>query len=171
MSPQQIVGMSVRLFAIWLALTGLPYVWAIPAALERQHVDGRLVPEFIGLVLLLVALLLWLFPMVVAHKLVPRTTFNNVLRAPALDAARVGCFVVGLWYFLKSAPALVSFLFRAFLVSGSGSLFGSMDLEQKLDFWFYVIEIAISLFLIARNELIASWVMGSRSASSSREAP
>jgi hypothetical protein len=171
MTPQQIVGMSVRLFAIWLALTGLPYVWAIPAALARQHIDSGLIPEFIGVVFLLVALLLWFFPMAVAHKLVPRTTFDNVLRVPALDAARVGCFIVGLWFFLKSVPALVSFLFRAFLVAGSGSLFGTMNLEQKLDFWFFVLEVAISLFLLARNELIASWVMGRRSASPSREAP
>jgi hypothetical protein len=171
MTPQQIVGMAVRLFAIWLALIGLPYVWAIPSALASQHIDGHLVPEFIGLVFLLVALLLWLFPMVVAHKLVPRTTSDNVLRVPALDAARVGCFVVGLWFFLKSGPALVSFLFRAFLVSGTGSLFGSMDLEQKLDVGFYVMEIVISLFLLVRNELIASWVMGNRSATSGREAP
>src|SRR6266852_5010506 len=149
MTPQQIVGLGVRLFAIWLVLVGLPYVWAIPAALARQHIDGGMsLSQFIGLGYFVAAALLWFFPMVVAHRLIPRTSFDNVLRVAPLEAASVGCSLLGLWLLLTSGPALVSYLFRAFLVSGSGPLFSSLNVDQKLDLAFYVVQVIISFILV-----------------------
>ena len=170
MTPQQIVGLGVRLFAIWLVLVGLPYAWAIPASLARQHIDGGIsLSQFIGLGYFVAAALLWFFPMVVAHRLIPRTSFDNVLRIASPEAARVGCCLLGLWLLLSSGPALVSYLFRAFLVSGSGSIFSSLNVDQKLDLAFYVVQVVISLFLIVRASAIASRIMRSSPAEASRE--
>jgi hypothetical protein len=160
MTPQQIVGLGVRLFAIWLLLLGLPYVWYIPSALERQSIDGGTSPSIvIGFVYIAIAVLLWFVPMVVAHRLIPRTNFDNVLRIAPIEAARVGCSLLGLWLFLTSAPALISYLFRAFLILGSGSLYGSLSLDQKLDVGFYLVEVLISSALILRSSAIASWLV------------
>ena len=157
MTPQQIVGLGVRLFAIWLLLVGLPYVWYIPSALTRQPIDGGTTMSIvIGFGYIAIAVLLWFFPMVVAHRLIPRTNFDNVLHIAPIEAARVGCCLLGLWLFLTSAPALVSYLFRAFVVSGGGSLFGSLNLDQKLDIGFYLVEVLISSALIFRSSAIAS---------------
>ena len=160
MTPQQIVGLGVRLFAIWLVLVGLPYVWAIPAALARQHIDsGISVSQFIGIAYFVVAALLWFFPMVIAHRLIPKTSFYNMLRVTHIEAARVGCCLLGLWLLLTSGPALVSYLFRAVLVSGSGPVFGGLNVDQKLDLAFYAVQVVISFILVVRASAIASRIM------------
>lgn len=170
MTPQQIVGLGIRLFAIWLLLLALPYVWYIPSELARQPIDGGTsLSMFIGFAYIAIAILLWLFPMVVAHQLIPRTNFDNVLRVVPSEVARVGCCLLGLWLFLTSAPALVSYLFRAFLVSGSGSLYGSLTLDQKLDIGFYLVQILISSALIFRSSAIASWLVRPPSVETKRE--
>jgi hypothetical protein len=170
MTPQQIVGLGVRLFAIWLLLLGIPYVWYIPSALARQPIDGDTSLSIaIGIVYIAVAALLWLFPMVVAHRLIPRTNFDNVLRVAPIELARVGSCLLGLWLFLTSTPALVSYLFRAFLVSGSGSLYGNLTLDQKLDIGFYLVQVLISSALILRSSVFASWLMRLPSEATNRE--
>jgi len=91
MTPQQVVGLGVRLFAIWLALIGLPYVVYIPLLLARQHVDfGTTTAYLIGAGFFIVAILLWIFPWSFAHRLIPRTTFDNVLTVSTSEAAKVG---------------------------------------------------------------------------------
>ncbi len=90
MTPQQVVGLGVRLFAIWLALVGLPYVIYVPFALARQHVDaGTMWSYLTGTTFFIVAILLWIFPMVVAHRLLPKTTFDNALTASTSEVAKV----------------------------------------------------------------------------------
>lgn len=92
MTPQQIVGLGIRLFAIWLFLVGLPYVWYIPSYLARQPIDGSGSGSIvIGFIYIAIAIVLWFFPMVVAHRLIPRTNFDNVLRVAPIEAAKVGC--------------------------------------------------------------------------------
>ena len=92
MTPQQVVGLGVRLFAVWLALAGLPYVIYIPFALARQNVDAGTIWSYsIGATFFMGAILLWIFPMVVAHRLIPKTTFDNVLTASTSEVAKVGC--------------------------------------------------------------------------------
>lgn len=162
MTPQQIVGLGIRLFAIWLFLVGLPYVWYIPSYLARQPIDGSGSGSIvIGFIYIAIAIVLWFFPMVVAHRLIPRTNFDNVLRVAPIEAAKVGCCLLGLWLFLTSAPALVHYLFRAFLVSGSGSLYGSLGLDQKLDIGFYLVQVLISAALVFRSSPLASWLLRS----------
>jgi hypothetical protein len=160
MTPQQIVGLAVRLFAIWLALVSLQYVWAIPAALAKQNMDGGATFSlFIGLGYIVVAALLWFFPMTVAHRLIPRTSFENVLRVAPTEAARVGSCLLGLWLLLTSGPALVNYLFRAFLVSGTGPVFSSLNVDQRIDLAYYVVQVVISVILIVCAGAIASRIM------------
>jgi hypothetical protein len=160
MTPQQVVGLGVRLFAIWLALIGLPYVVYIPSALARQNIDfGTTLSYLIGAGFFIVAVLLWIFPMVVAHRLIPRTTFDNVLTVSTFEAAKVGCCLLGLWLLIKSGPALVSFLFRGFLVAGDGALFSSLNVDQKLDLAILVVETAIAILLVTRASTVATLLM------------
>jgi hypothetical protein len=108
MTPQQVVGLFVRLLAVWLAVSGVQVI-GIGLALDAQQTqEHTLVPYVISAVLFVVALALWFFPMVVAHKLVPRTHFDNVLRIPAGEVAVVACLVLGLWVFVARALPLLT---------------------------------------------------------------
>ena len=165
MTPQQTVGLGVRLFAVWLATTGLPYVLSIPLALGEMRVErGTALAYAIGAGYVLAALLLWFFPMTVAHRLVPRTRFEDKLASSAPELARVGLCLLGLWLLMKYAPALVSFFFRAFLVAGEASLFGSLDAGQKLDLALLVAETLVALLLVFRAERLADRLLRPRSA-------
>lgn len=68
MTPQQIVGLGIRLLAIWLAITSFQYLVVIPEALESANLSGKSVQAyFIAGLYVGGALLLWLFPMWIAH--------------------------------------------------------------------------------------------------------
>jgi hypothetical protein len=60
MSPHQIVGLAVRLFAIWLALQGAPL---LVEASQMPMEGGPAVSYVMGAAFIVVALALWLFPM------------------------------------------------------------------------------------------------------------
>jgi hypothetical protein len=108
MTPQQVVGLFVRLLAVWLAVSGVQVI-GIGLALDNQKMEEHtLVPYVISAVLFAVALALWFFPMVVAHKLVPRTHFDNVLHIPAEEVTVVACVVLGLWVFVARALPLLT---------------------------------------------------------------
>lgn len=170
MTPQQLIGLGVRLFAIWLALSSIPYFVAIPAQLAAAPVPGAggasalsygvAVTYFVG------ALLLWFFPMVVAHRLLPRTAQTNHLSFRARELARVGCGLIGLWLFAKELPALTWFLFRAFLVVGSASSFDALNGQAKLEIIVAAIEIALAVLLVAKAETFARLVVSEDAESS-----
>ena len=162
MTPQQLIGIGIRLFAAWLALSSVPYFVAIPAQLSNSpgFPDGSstAVSYAIAVVHLLGALLLWFFPMVVAHRLIPKTHHDNRLSFQAHELARVGCGLMGLWVFAKTLPTLIWFFFRAFLVSGSTSSFSTLDAQGKLDIAVALFELALAVLLIMKASAFAQIV-------------
>ncbi|MCL2075262.1 MAG: hypothetical protein FWH15_02250 [Betaproteobacteria bacterium] len=111
MTPQQIVGLFVRLFAIWLVVQALQLV-GVGIEINRQPLQEQWAGYYYtSAIVVVVAAALWLFPMVVAHKLIPRTQFDNVLRVPAHEAAIVACIVLGLWLFVARALPLLTHYF------------------------------------------------------------
>lgn len=160
MTPQQIVGLGVRLVAIWLAITSVQYLASIPAALTSASLGDKTTPAYIiGAVYLTSAALLWLFPMWVAHKLIPRTRFQDIVTVQALEAARVGCGLIGLWLFANALPNLVWFLFRLFLFTGNQAAFQSLATEAKLDIAVAAVNLLISLVIVFRATDIARLVV------------
>jgi hypothetical protein len=152
MTPQQLVGIAVRLFALWLAISSTRFLLAIPLSLEANHVEsGTGASYFVGGVYLVVALILWFFPMWVAHRLVPHTRFENRLSPTSFDLARVGCSILGIWLLSRALPSVVWFMFRSYLADSSEPLFSSLNAEGKADFAVSVFEVLLSILLIARS--------------------
>ena len=153
MTPQQLIGVAVRLFATWLVMSSVAYFVAIPGQLSNSPGfpgGATAVSYAIAVAYLLGALLLWFFPMVVAHRLVPRTHHDNRLSFHAQELARVGCGLMGLWVFAKTLPTLIWFFFRAFLVAGSTSSFSALDQQAKLDIAVAAFELAFAVVLIMK---------------------
>ncbi len=111
MTPQQIVGLAVRLFSIWLLFLALQVI-GYGNEMNRQPGLGPTNIHYLisGLTILL-AIFLWFFPMFVAHKLVPKTKFDNVLRVPAHEAVTVACIIFAIGIFLfKVLPAVAFYI-------------------------------------------------------------
>ena len=69
---------------------------------------------------LAVAALLWLFPMWIAHRLIPRTRFENkLMNIQPREVARVGCCLIGLWLLSNYLGTLIWFLFKGALTPGT----------------------------------------------------
>jgi hypothetical protein len=162
MTPQQIIGTGVRLFAIWLLLSSIAYFTAIPNALAGQDLLGgntKAAVYIIGSLYVTVAALLWFFPMTVAHKLLPRTSHTNTLRVHGFDLARAGIGLLGLWLLAKSLPTIVWLLFSALLFMDTRSTFGSLPPETKLQIAVSAFEVFLAFVFVFQSRALAGAVM------------
>jgi hypothetical protein len=177
MTAQQWVGLGVRLFAIWLGIDAAARLFAFAAVLARSglamHADILLMQSMnvvYGGIELIVAVLLWLFPLVVAAALLPRTRHDDVLRLSAEPAAAVGCVLLGLWALATALPDVAYWL--SFLVAWSRrpSDFIS-DPARALTVVSVAVQVGIALVLILRSRTIARWclTLGTKAAPMSDE--
>ncbi len=109
----------------------------------------------LGVAYVIGGLLLWFFPMLVAHKLLPRTTHTNHLNPQGYDLARVGCGLLGLWLCARALPTVVWLLFRAFLFVDAGSTFSSIPLESKLEVSVAFFEVLLGGLIVIKAALFA----------------
>ena len=157
MTPQQFVGLSVRIFAIWLVISSFQYTSLIPFNLLANEMKKEaLVSSVIGIVYLIAALIIWIFPMAVANKLIPKTHFENRFNTRPDEVASVAISILGLWKIVTTVPALTSYLFQAYLNAGEPSLFSALDTFGKTDVFFMAIEIVIASVLLIKARRIAA---------------
>jgi hypothetical protein len=162
MTPQQLIGIGVRLFALWLGLSSIAFLTAVPSDLSAvpPGFDNSVALSYaIGAAYVASALLLWFFPMLVAHKLLPRTQYANLLTFQAHELARVGCSLVGLWLFAKAVQSLVWFLFRSFVMVDAGSSFSALPLATKVEIGVALFEVFLALMLILKSHVFATLVV------------
>lgn len=159
MTPQQLVGIAIRMFSITLAFFSLPYLSGLPTALRSHGMDDSAsVSLVIGFIYLTVALLSWFFPMLISHKLVPKTNFENRFNTRPDEVATVGIALLGVWKVVDAAPDLVSYLFQTSLKAGSRSIFDALGAEGKADVSFILIELFIALIFLFRAHPIGKFI-------------
>jgi len=113
----------------------------------------------VGGVYLLVAAFLWFFPMTVAHRLIPRTSFPERMTIPAFSAARVGGALIGLWLFARSVTSLTGYFFAALISAAPGSFLGSLSIKARIEAVVLIAELVLSVFLIIRSSYSARIVV------------
>lgn len=122
--------------------------------------DQAPISYLVGALALLLAIFLWFFPMAIAHRILPRTKFDNHLSLQTFEAARVGCSLIGLWFAISVAPGLIWFLFSNLVNSSGQSFFRSLNAEDRMTFAFYLAELGFALLLIFRSNVFAQIVVG-----------
>jgi hypothetical protein len=170
MTPQQIVGLGVRIFAIWLVVSSFRYISLIPYNLLINEMDKEaIVSSMIGVGYLMVALLTWFFPMTISNKIIPKTDFENRFNTRPDEVACVAVSILGLWKTIDTIPALTSYLFQANLNAGTKSLFASLDTTGKSDVIFMLIELVIALILLIRARKIGMFLFSIKQNDSKKE--
>lgn len=160
MTPQQFVGVAVRMFSVWLAITAIPYLSSIPQKLfSAEHDVGATTSILIGAAYFIAAIVVWFFPMAFANRLVPRTHFENRFNTRPDEVATVGIVILGLWKLIDATPDLISYLFAVHLNSPDGSIFSSLDARGKADVAFICIEIGIALVFLFKAYAISKFVI------------
>jgi hypothetical protein len=166
MTPQQLIGLGIRLCSLWVAFGAIRYLIALPMSPWSDQMAGVASLSYgFGALYVMVAALLWFFPLRIAHWLLPRTSFENKLDIRALEAARVGACLIGLWLFAGAAPSMVWYLFTAMAADGERSMFGMLDTEGRINLAVTCFELLFSAWLIARSRDFAHLaIRGARSA-------
>ena len=117
MRKEEIIGLAVRLFALYIAISTLGNIGNLIAfskmGATRDISLGFLIPSIV--VPLVVAGLLWLVPLIVARKLLPRTT-EKPQESPATPAEYqvIAFSVLGVWVLAQYVPTVFYWLGYAF---------------------------------------------------------
>lgn len=110
MTSKQFVALGVRLFCIWLAIylmTGMTSYWIAISRQPHNESAGTILLAAIA-VFALIVILLWLFPLTVARKLLPRSALDqSVVLPPHQQIERAGFCLMGLWLLTHALPGLV----------------------------------------------------------------
>lgn len=161
MTAQQIVGLGLRFFAILIVIYSIKYLVGVPQAMGHSDLANKVFIAYLfGFAGLGFAMLLWFFPMFAASKILPPTRSENVLNVNAVDAARVGCSLIGLWFIASALPNLVWFLFRGILfATTTQSIISTLNQPEILEACFYLTELVFAFVLIFKSHLFAAVAM------------
>jgi hypothetical protein len=163
MTPQQIVGLAVRLFSVWLVFLMLQFVGSGKALNAELGSEAGYAYFIAAVVMVCLAGALWFFPMWIAHKLVPRTQFENVLRVPAHEAVTVACVIIGLWLLTSHIlPGLAHFISLAFAMRVNNQPLSASDQFTIVRLGPVVIELVIASVLCFKAHTISRLFMTER---------
>jgi len=129
-NKEQIVGLAVRLFAIFLVVYTLRYATSLVsfATLDPpDYVSSAFILLF-GLSPLLIAILLWRSPLTVASKLIPQTDAGTKPKALGEVEAQVIAFsILGLWLLVSAIPDIFYWVTYVYRIKSIG--FGGVRTE------------------------------------------
>jgi hypothetical protein len=159
MTPHQFIGCAVRLFAIWLVLTALQAIGTGIATEARPTGEPTVVPYFFASLFIIVAILLWMFPMVIAHRIVPRSKYNERLAIPSEGALIVATVVLGLWLLVaRAVPAISFYASVAAYWTRNGQTISSLGASYHASFVTGVVQLVAALVLILKAPSIAAFI-------------
>ena len=149
MSREDIVAIASRLFALFLVVLGFRSLAALVKFAGSPDSTTALIAfvVVVALVPLVIAALLWFFPLTVARKLLP------VMRTPAPslsiggDVMPVALTVMGLWVLATSLSDFVYWL-TLLLYASHSTIPVEFPPEQKARIASTVIELGIGIWLV-----------------------
>ena len=163
MTPQQIVGLAVRLFSVWLVVLALQIVGYGNGINAQPGINPIQVHILIAAATIFLAIILWMFPMVIAHKLIPKTYHENVLSVPEKEVVAIACIVFGLWLFLAKVLPQLAYYISLFLLI----IYNKDPAFDSEEFHFLrltpiAIEFFVATFLILKARIISNYFLISR---------
>jgi len=160
MTPQHAVGLACRLFAVWLALGSFQSWMLVRAAQADGVASAAWAPYAVPGIYWLVTVALWFFPMSIAHRLLPRTRFDDRIALPVRHALVLACVVLGLVVvLLRALPALAAWAAQALLWVASGVPLSAMDAARHAGLWAGLVELAVGLVFVLKARPIAARIL------------
>jgi hypothetical protein len=166
MYKEQIVGLAVRLFAIFLFLYAVRHTSGLLIFVSEQpqnNVNELLI--FAPLLFsIIAAILLWHFPLTVATKIIPDIKSKN--KAPALNAAEievVAFSVMGLWVLATAIPDV--FYWAIFVLRLKSIELANVTLADSIgNIIATAVELVIGVWLLFGSRGILGLIRGLRKA-------
>jgi hypothetical protein len=158
MTPQQIVGAAVRLFAIWLVIVGIQAA-GNGIATSQPGAQSTIAPFVFSALFLVVAVVIWIFPLVVANAVIPRTKFDNVLRVPKQEALILACIILGMWVLVvRAIPAISYYITVVIYWSENGQYLSSLEPSLHFGLVMGLVHLVMALFLVFKAREISGFL-------------
>lgn len=167
MTPQQIIGLGLRICALWLLLNSITFLYSLPRALlESESLTDQLGWSYaVGIAYVVVPILIWIFPMMIAHALVPAKSHAARMADPVFVLARVASVLFGIIMLAVSGNDLVRHLLITFFNHKMGLNLASMPTDWIMQAITYVAAMAFGLTFVFGSSLFA-YAVSQRQASS-----
>lgn len=168
MTCKQFVALGVRLFCIWLAIylmTGMTSYWIAISQQPHNGTAGNILLAAIA-VLALIVILLWLFPLTVARKLLPRSALDQSFSLPPHEQIeRAGFCLMGLWLLTHAVPGLIfdAVVTRLYHYSGATMELRPQDYAAIAE---HLVELVLGLWLLFGARGLRGLVAWARAAGS-----
>lgn len=156
MTVQQLVGMASRLFAIYMLFVAFQMFGIVNTV--GDHFDA---PQSLYLMILLplaVGVFLWSCPMLVAHKLVPRSQFSDTIDLPARQLVAAGAAIIGIWALVNALP-YIGALFAAIVVSDPYTMKSYFSPGRIMQYTGIALQCAAGVFLVLRSWVVADKIL------------
>lgn len=159
MALQLILATGIRLFAIWALLTSIEYFLYTSTAMLMPKADQEFAAHFaIGVTYALIAVLLWLFPMHVARRMLPPKLDEYSVSLSAYDLARVGTALIGVWLIAKALPEMLMQIYIGIFVHAPMSVGTAIDTVVVTNAQ-PILSVLVAALLIWKSGAIASVVV------------
>jgi hypothetical protein len=159
MTPHQLVGLFIRLFAIWLFISGIQMI-AAGMSLRDSVGYGAGAAYVVSIVLCATALIVWRYPLLIARKLIPAAPNDISNSISAAETATVACIVLGLWTLVgRVLPALIRDLEIIAVYRANYQPLQSLtgrDLSRLIE---SAVDMAVALILIFKARWIAVYLL------------
>lgn len=155
MTAQQITALFVRLFAIWIALTAIQAMGVNFAQGIDLNKSNLVIHVFTGLSIL-VAGLLWKYPLLVAHLLIPGKVQELTPTIQPKAALAAGCAILGVWFACESLPIIISTVSQVFI---SADAYEHKQFVAQYSLWLIT---ALIRFFVACFLLLKPWWVASK---------
>ena len=152
MTVQQVIGLAVRLVAVCF---GIQAIRELQVGFSVERASSL---YFTVVLYAATAAWLWLFPMSVAHRLLPKTVHNDKIITNTNQLAVAGVALLGLWLLATVLPNLSYFVARALIQSGAGiSLFSALTEEagQTANLLADLVQLAVAFVLLFNARKVA----------------
>jgi len=150
MTSKQFVALGVRLFCVWLAIylmTGMTGYWIAISRQPHNETAGAILLVAIAIFALIV-ILLWLFPLTVARKLLqPSALDQSIALPPHEQIERAGFCLMGLWLLTRALPGLVFDAVIVHLYHYPGSTL-ELSPQNYAAIAEHLVELALALWLL-----------------------
>ena len=170
MTPQQIVGLAVRLFAIWLGVWVIQMLGIAYAVRDGSNAGMNELYLMFAALFSVVAVVMWMFPMALAHRLVPRTHHDNRLSLNGQQVIVVACVTVGLAVIgLKALEPTITYAISAAHFVRNGYQLSDLAADAHLGGIAALAQLAIGVMMVMQARRLAVFILPSPPEASAEE--
>ncbi len=159
MKAHHYVGIGIKLFAIWLFLFSIQNMTLFLENLIYGTIQGMAasltVSSLIYIPWLVVAIILWNFPMSIARKIIPPESDVNPKSISANSLLAVLVSAISLYFLYRSIMDGVYWL--ALLNLNEGGTYPSLSPDNKASIYATLVEFCVAALLFFNSKKISDW--------------